>query len=59
MSSTQRTGANNPKDTTAGEALSLEELNFIVSILFLIGSGISVYIAYKNFSNSTSVEPLE
>ncbi|MBY7144911.1 hypothetical protein KFZ56_17995 [Virgibacillus sp. NKC19-3] len=61
MSTMPRTGANNPKNTTVGSSLSLEELDFIGSILFFIGSSISVYIAYKSLTDSTSteIEPLE
>ncbi|WP_449354943.1 hypothetical protein ACUL41_01490 [Virgibacillus natechei] len=59
MSSSQGTEANNPKSPQAGASLSLEELGFISSILFLIGSCISVYTAYKSLTNSISTQTIE
>ena len=39
--------------SSANETVSLEGLAFVAAVLFLIGSIISFYIAYKNLKDSS------
>ncbi|HLR52429.1 MAG TPA: hypothetical protein VK072_06080 [Candidatus Avamphibacillus sp.] len=56
MSLSQRTEAKNPVNPL--EQIPLEKLTFLGAILFLIGSGISFYVAYQNLKKGNAKEPI-